>query len=49
MVGIPSAFTDPIFVGLAILLVLFIFFMYLMIRRTMLGLQEGFDEGRDER
>lgn len=46
MIGLPDAFTDPIFVGLAVLLVLFIFFVYLMIRRTLLGLQEGYDKGR---
>lgn len=46
LVQLPSFLTDPIFVGLAVLIVAFIFFVYLMLRRTLLGLQEGFDEGR---
>lgn len=46
MAGIPSAFSDPIFVGLLIVLLLFVFFMYLLVRRTLLGLQEGFEKGR---
>lgn len=46
MAGLPSAFTDPVFVGLLIALLVFVFFMYLLVRRTLMGLREGYEKGR---
>ncbi|WP_162832761.1 MULTISPECIES: hypothetical protein [Haloferax] len=37
---------DPVFVGLLVALLLFVFFGYLLVRRTLLGLSEGYDEAR---
>ncbi len=37
---------NPVFVGLLALLLLFVFFGYLLVRRTLLGLSEGYDEAR---
>ncbi|WP_169317788.1 DUF7859 family protein [Haloferax mucosum] len=37
---------DPIFTGLLIVMLLFVFFAYLLVRRTLLGLSEGYDEVR---
>lgn len=37
---------NPIFVGLVAVMLLFIFFMYLFVRRTLLGLREGYEQGR---
>ncbi|MFC7204846.1 hypothetical protein ACFQJC_15120 [Haloferax namakaokahaiae] len=37
---------DPVFTGLLVVMLLFVFFGYLLVRRTLLGLREGFDEGR---
>lgn len=48
MFQLPSALTDPIFVGLAVLIIAFIFFVYLMLRRTLMGLQEGYQQGRKD-
>ena len=48
MVGLPEAFSDPIFVGLLVALLAFALFMYLLVRRTLLGLREGYDRGRGE-
>jgi hypothetical protein len=36
---------NPIFVGFVVLLLLFVFFGYLFVRRTLLGLREGYDDG----
>ena len=47
MAGPLAALDDPIFIGLAVLIVGFIFFVYLMLRRTLLGLREGYDQGRE--
>ncbi len=41
------AFTDPMLFGMVAALLLFFFFVYLMIRRTLVGFQEGVDEGRE--
>ncbi|WP_224270421.1 hypothetical protein [Haloprofundus salinisoli] len=37
---------DPVFVGLVLAMLLFVFFMYLFVRRTVTGLQQGYQEGR---
>ncbi|XVH33045.1 hypothetical protein ACNS7O_07390 [Haloferacaceae archaeon DSL9] len=37
---------DPVFVGLVVVLLLFVFFGYLLMRRTVLGLREGYEEGQ---
>lgn len=37
---------DPIFIGLVVILLAFFFFAYLLVRRTVLGLREGFEEGK---
>lgn len=37
---------DPVFVGLVVVLLAFFFFLYLLVRRTLLGLREGYDQGR---
>lgn len=36
----------PVFTGLLILMLLFVFFSYLFLRRTLTGLREGYDQGR---
>jgi hypothetical protein len=36
---------DPIFLALAGVLLLLVFFGYLLVRRTLLSLREGYDEG----
>lgn len=40
------AFDDPVFLGLVAVLVVFFFFLYLFVRRTVLGFREGFERGR---
>ncbi|WP_265338742.1 DUF7859 family protein [Halalkalirubrum salinum] len=37
---------DPIFVGILLVLVVFFFFGYLLVRRTVLGLREGYRDGQ---
>lgn len=37
---------DPIVIGILVALLLFIFFMYLMLRRTVSGFKEGVNQGR---
>ncbi|SFR33978.1 DUF7859 family protein [Halogeometricum limi] len=37
--------SEPIFVGFLLLLLAFVFFAYLFIRRTLTGMRQGFDEG----
>lgn len=37
---------DPVFVGLVVVLLALFFFLYLLVRRTLLGLREGYEEGR---
>lgn len=39
--------SNPIFTGLLVAMLAFVFFMYLLVRRTVLGLREGFDQGRE--
>lgn len=48
--GLVDGFLDfvagnPVFVGLVVALLVFIFFMYLFLRRTLTGLRDGYDEG----
>ncbi|MFC4357018.1 hypothetical protein ACFO0N_03535 [Halobium salinum] len=40
---------DPVFVGLLVVILGLVFFLYLMARRTLLGLREGYDQGRGGR
>jgi hypothetical protein len=39
-------FSDPVFVALLIALLAFVFFIYLFIRRTLTGFQEGMQKGQ---
>lgn len=39
-------FDDPIFIGLAAALVIFFFFLYLFVRRTIVGFREGYEQGK---
>lgn len=36
----------PVFYALAAAVLLFVFFMFLLIRRTFTGLREGFEDGK---
>jgi len=36
---------DPIMLGILAMLLLFVFFIYLMIRRTVTGFKEGVEKG----
>jgi len=40
-----SLLEDPIFLALVALMLLLVFFGYLLVRRTLLSLREGYDEG----
>jgi len=40
-----SLLEDPIFLGLVALMLLLVFLGYLLVRRTLLSLREGYDEG----
>lgn len=37
---------DPVLIGLLVLILGFVFFVYLFLRRTMTGFQEGVERGR---
>ena len=39
-------FDDPVVLGLIITLLLFVFFGYLLMRRTVMGLREGYEDGQ---
>ena len=41
--------SDPIFAGLVVVMLLFVFFAYLFVRRTLTGLQEGYDDAYRDR
>ncbi|WP_227353381.1 DUF7859 family protein [Haladaptatus salinisoli] len=41
-----DAFGDPVFVGLLVAILAFVFFIYLFIRRTLTGFQEGMRKGQ---
>jgi len=38
---------DPMLAGLLVLLLGFVFFIYLFLRRTVTGFREGMNQGRD--
>jgi ABC-type uncharacterized transport system permease subunit len=40
---------DPIVLGILVALLLFVFFVYLMLRRTVTGFKEGVDRGRKDK
>ncbi|MFB6304600.1 MAG: hypothetical protein ABEH47_05495 [Haloferacaceae archaeon] len=42
-------FDDPVFIGLLGAMVLFVLLVYLFLRRTMLGLREGYEEAYRDR
>jgi hypothetical protein len=35
---------DPVLLGLIVVMLLFVFFAYLFVRRTLVSLREGYDE-----
>jgi hypothetical protein len=37
---------NPVFTGLLVVMLVFVFFSYLFVRRTLTGLREGYDQGR---
>lgn len=37
---------DPVVVGFAVVLLAFVFFAYLLVRRTLVAFREGFEENR---
>jgi hypothetical protein len=37
---------NPVFTALLVVMLLFVFFSYLFVRRTLTGLREGYDQGR---
>ncbi|MFQ3475314.1 hypothetical protein HKK80_03500 [Halonotius sp. F2-221B] len=39
-------FADPVLIGILVVLLLFVFFGYLLMRRTVLGLREGYRDGQ---
>lgn len=41
------ALDDPIFLGILAAIVLFFFFIYLMVRRTLVSFREGVDKGKN--
>ncbi len=40
---------DPIVIGILVALLVFIFFMYLMLRRTVTGFKEGVNQGQNNK
>jgi hypothetical protein len=44
--SLPGFLTDPVWLGMIAVLLLFVFFGYLLLRRTVLGLREGYQDGR---
>jgi hypothetical protein len=46
MLQVTDAFRDPVFVMLLIAILVFAFFMYLLARRTLMGMREGYQKGR---
>jgi hypothetical protein len=40
---------DPIMLGILALILLFVFFVYLMLRRTVTGFKEGVEDGQNRR
>jgi len=39
-------FDDPVVIGLVVILLVFVIFGYLLMRRTVLSLREGYEEGQ---
>lgn len=37
---------DPVLVGIVVVTLLFVFGLYLFVRRTVLGFREGYDQGK---
>jgi flagellar biogenesis protein FliO len=44
--AVSDLLTDPVWLGMLAVLLLFVFFAYLLVRRTLLGLQDGYREGQ---
>ncbi|WP_185903260.1 DUF7859 family protein [Halonotius terrestris] len=44
--SLPAFLTDPVWLGLMAVLLLFVFFGYLLVRRTLLGLRDGYRDGQ---
>jgi ABC-type uncharacterized transport system permease subunit len=40
---------DPIMLAILVIILLFVFFVYLMLRRTVTGFKRGVEEGQDRR
>ena len=40
---------DPVLAGLLVALVLFFFFLYLFVRRTIVGFREGYEDSKGRR
>ncbi|MFW5918034.1 MAG: hypothetical protein ACOCR0_00995 [Haloferacaceae archaeon] len=49
MFQVTEAFQDPVFVLLLIAILVFAIFMYLLARRTLLSMREGYQQGRRDR
>ena len=45
LLQLSSLLEDPIFLALVALMLLLVLFGYLLVRRTLLSLREGYDEG----
>ena len=46
MLQLREVFWDPVLVGLALFLLVVAFLLYLLARRTLLGMREGYRQGR---
>ena len=46
MLQVMEAFQDPIFVMLLIAILVLALFMYLLARRSLMGMREGYQQGR---
>ena len=44
--SLPGFLTDPVWIGMMVVLLLFVFFGYLLVRRTLLGLRDGYRDGQ---
>lgn len=40
---------DPVLIGIVVVMLLFVFFIYLFLRRTVTGFREGMNQGRGKR
>jgi hypothetical protein len=41
-----AAGIDPVLVGFVVVMLVFVFGIYLLVRRTLLSLREGYDRGK---